>query len=212
MANITAEQALQIPQQLKRQGSQAQTGTQPVNASNSEGKGKGNRFLSDDAVTLQNSQPSDEPRSIEVDQYKRTLGADMLLVKETIRNKLSEFGLNPNAKLAVSKDLFGQIVVSGPASTADLERISSDLNKSKAFQEAFGRLSQQQPTLNYMDNVVKISKAYGVGNTLFNSLISESQEFNKLSDIAHRYHSLRSATAIEQAEASSDAFKFHVNA
>lgn len=209
MANITAEQALQIPQQLKRQGSQSQTGTPPVNASNSEGKGS--KFLSDDAVTLQNSQPSDEPRSIEVDQYKRTLGADMLLVKETIRNKLSEYGLNPNAKLAVSKDLFGQIVVTGPATAADLERISSDLNKSKAFQEAFGRLSQQQPTLNYMDNVVKISKAYGVGNSLFNSLISESQEFNKLSDIAHRYHSLRSANAIERAE-SSEAFKFHVNA
>lgn len=210
MANITAEQALQIPQQLKRQGSQGQTGTPPVNAGGSEGKGS--RFLSDDAVTLQHMVPSGDARSIEVDQYKRTLGADMLFVKETIRNKLSEYGLNPNAKLAVSKDLFGQIAVTGPASTADLERISSDLNKSKAFQEAFGRLSQQQPTLNYMDNVVKISKAYGVGNTLFNSLISESQEFNKLSDIAHRYQSLRSATAIEYAEESAQAFKFNVNA
>lgn len=210
MANITAEQALQIPQQLKRQGSQSPGGTPPASSGNNDKKGAA--YLSDDAVTLQNMPPSSEPRTIEVDQFKRTLGADMLFVKETIRNKLSEYGLNPNAKLAVSKDLFGQIVVSGPATAADLERISSDLNKSKAFQEAFGRLSQQQPTLNYMDNVVKISKAYGVGNSLFNSLISESQEFNKLSDIAHRYHSLRNTTAMEQVEAVSDAFKFHVNA
>lgn len=209
MANITAEQALQIPQQLKRQGSQTQGGTAASPGSNDTKAGK---FLSDDAVTLQNSLPSGEPRSIEVDQYKRTLGADMLFVKETIRNKLSEYGLNPNAKLAVSKDLFGQIAVTGPASAADLERISSDLNKSKAFQEAFGRLSQQQPTLNYMDNVVKISKAYGVGNSLFNSLISESQEFNKLSDIAHRYQSIRSASAAELADDMTQAFKFNVNA
>lgn len=210
MANITAEQALQIPQQLKRQGSQAQGGAHPVNPGNSDGKGS--KFLSDDAVTLQNSQPSGEPRSIEVDQYKRTLGADMLFVKETIRNKLSEYGLNPNAKLAVSKDLFGQIAVTGPASAADLERISTDLNKSKAFQEAFGRLSQQQPTLSYMDNVVKISKAYGVGNSLFNSLISETQEFNKLSDIAHRYNSMRTATATDFSDDTANAFKFNVNA
>lgn len=209
MANITTEQALQIPQQLKRQDSHSQGESRPPAT---PGNGSGGKYLSDDAVTLLNSSAGHERRTIEVDQYKRTLGQDLVFVKETIRNKLSEYGLNPNAKLAVSKDLFGQIAVTGPASAADLERISADLNKSKAFQEAFGRLSQQQPTLNYMDNVVKISKAYGVGNALLNSLISESEEFNKLSDIAHRYNSLRTASAPAFSDEPLQSFKLNVNA
>ncbi|WP_197469937.1 hypothetical protein, partial [Oleiphilus sp. HI0117] len=95
-------------------------------------------------------------------------------------------------------------------------KISTDLNNNKHFKEAFQRLSKQQPTLDYVDNVVKISGAYGVGNNLFNELISEQNEHNKLNDIAHRYEALKTnkiTNNSEQAALSKDnSFRLTINA
>jgi len=119
--------------------------------------------------------------------------------------------------LKVSKDLYGHIEINGSLLQSDIEKLSNDLNTHSSFKESFDRLSQQQPTLNYVDNVVKISSAYGVSNNLFNSLISEKKEFNNLNDIAHRYAALRT-TAGQQDAASKNVvesvleFQFELNA
>ncbi len=191
MANISTEQALQIPQQLRRQGSgqnSAASATHPSSPSEASAE----RILSDDAVTLNlQTPPTDKRSQLEVNQLKSALGQDMIFVRETLRNKLAEYGAHPGTRLAVEKDMFGNISLNGQADASILERMAGDLNKSKAFREAFGRLSQQQPTLNYVDNVTKLSRAYGVENSLFRTLLSESGEFNGLSDIAHRFQSVK---------------------
>ncbi|MDX1451309.1 MAG: hypothetical protein R3183_02045 [Oleiphilaceae bacterium] len=195
MAAISTEQALQIPQHLRRQGSHDGTdsaGGEHGRQSNPDDK----RFLSDDPVSLQRQSIPQQVKPVAVEEFKSQLGQDQAFIKETLRNKLSEYQLSPYTQLSVSKDAFGQLEVKGQVLQTTLEHITNDLNKSAAFKQAFDRVSQQQPTLNYVDNVVKLSKAYGVSNNLFNSLISEEAEYNGLNDIAHRYQALKASAPI----------------
>lgn len=211
MAQITTEQALQIPQQLKRQGSQSGSDGAPGSAGAQNSEGKGGRFLSDDAVTLHNLKPTQLGKRIEVNSFKGQLGQDNAFVKEVLRTKLAEYNLNPNTQVTVKKDLFGNIELKGAILQTDIENITNDLNNSQAFKDAFGRLSQQQPTLNYVDNVVKLANAYGVGNSLFNSIVSEESEYNKLNDISHRYEAMRANTEVEAADAYDSEYQFVLN-
>lgn len=213
MEQISTEQALQIPQQLRRQQTASQNDRQPTSQQNGAASGQ-NRSLSDETVTL-TRQSSDNPlKKINVKEYKSELGNEVAFIRETLRNKLAEFNLHPNTPLNVGKDAFGELELKGPLMQTELDRISEDLKKSAAFVQAFNRVSQQQPTLNYIDNVVKLSNAYGVSNNLFNTLLSEDEQYNGLSDIAHRYQAMRSntETAIENTEASGPSrFEFVVS-
>jgi hypothetical protein len=197
MAHISTEQALQIPQNLKQQQSNAGSGTASA---------RDNKHLSDDDVTILHLQVNPNIKKVKVEAYKNELGRDNAIVQETLKNKLAEYNLSTNTQLKVEKDMFGNVSIKGALLQSDLERISDELNNSEAFKSSFSRLSQQQPTLTYVDNVVKLSSAYGVGNNLFNSLISEDNEYNKLNDIAHRYDTLKNTSAIKESAASFDSF------
>ncbi|MFT7186330.1 MAG: hypothetical protein ACI84K_001728 [Pseudohongiellaceae bacterium] len=213
MAHISTEQALQTPQNLRQQ--QSNTGAGATSAQNK-------KHLSDDDVTILRLQTNPNIKKVKVETYKNELGRDNAVVQETLKNKLAEYKLSTNTQLKVEKDMFGNVSVKGALLQSDLERISDDLNNSEAFKESFSRLSQQQPTLNYVDNVVKLSSAYGVGNNLFNSLISEDSDYNKLNDIAHRYDALKNTTEVKSsaitpspysdAAHSSDSYHFTLNA
>ena len=192
MAHISTEQALQIPQNIKQQSDAG-------SVSNNKSK-----HLSEDDVTLLRLQSTPGNKKIKVETYKNELGRDNAIVQETLKNKLAEYNLNTNTQLKVEKDPFGNVSVKGALLSSDLDRISDDLNNSATFKESFNRLSQQQPTLNYVDNVIKLSSAYGVTNSLFNSLISEDKNYNKLNDIAHRYDTLRNATELKSSESNID--------
>lgn len=50
-----------------------------------------------------------------------------------------------------------------------------------------------------MDNALKLNKAYGVNNSLLDTLVSDNQQFNGLQDLAHRYDSLRRTISTDQA-------------
>lgn len=211
MSQITTEQALQIPQQLKRQDAQGQAGSQDQLNDHDQRK-----ILPEDAVTLLMQQSAHSFKKVKVESFKGELGQEKSFINETLKNKLAEYGLNPNTRLTLQKDFFGEIELVGSAIPSDLEKMAQDLNNNKLFKSAFDKLSKQEPTLKYVDNVVKISQVYGVENTLFNSLISEQNEFNKLNDIAHRYETLKSSavTPIENDEsyAGNTNFNFVLNA
>ncbi len=212
MAAISTEQALQIPQQLRRQDSQ-----DGADSAGAEQQGQrapqDKRFLSDDPVSIRNQAREQPVKPVSVEQYKLQLGQDQAYIKETLRNKLAEYQLSPHTQLNVSKDAFGQLELKGPALQSKLDQIASDLNNSNAFRQAFDRVSQQQPTLNYVDNVVKLSKAYGVSNNLFNSLISDEKEYNGLNDIAHRYQAMKASAPVYGDASMSDPqrFEFSLN-
>tara|TARA_R110002072_G_scaffold24747_3_gene83700 strand:- start:42252 stop:42887 length:636 start_codon:yes stop_codon:yes gene_type:complete len=186
MSQLTTEQALQIPQQLKQQEAKQQS-----NSQDQAPQDKQRKILTDDAVTLLMQQNANPIKKVKVESFKGELGQEKTFINETLKNKLAEYKLNPNTRLAIQKDAFGKIELQGSLLASDLEKLNQDLNNNKLFKSSFDKLSQQEPTLKYVDNVVKISKVYGVQNTLFNSLISDQNEFNKLNDIAHRYEALK---------------------
>ena len=212
MSHISTEQALQVPQQLKRQDGFNEGGTNKHTASEDPQR----KVLTDDAVTLLLKQNLNPAKKIQVDSFKGELGQEKTFIKETLKNKLAEYNLNPRSQLSIQKDPFGGIQVNGSLADQDLNKLTTDLNNNKLFKSAFDKLSKQEPTLNYVDNIVKISKVYGVENTLFNSLISEQNEFNRLNDIAHRYEALKqnnspSSTMFDQQDGH-QAFNFVLNA
>lgn len=216
MANLTTEQALQVPQQLQRQHPNSGGGQAPASAAPSTSSADGKRaLLSDDAVTLQRISPAQHAKKIDVNEYKSQLGNDSALVRETLQQKLVEHRLSPHTPISLSKDVFGELELKGPVLQTELNKIKTELAASPGFVEAFNRVSQQQPTLNYVDNVVKISKAYGVNNNLFDTIVSEDSQFNGLNDIAHRYQAMRASTEVNEYEASSSMsgsqFSFVVN-
>lgn len=211
MSQISNEQALQIPQQLKRQEAQNQNGSNGQQSDSEQRK-----ILMDDAVTLLMQQAANPIKKMKLESFKSELGQEKTFINETIKNKLAEYKLNPNTRLNIQKDAFGNIELDGSVLPSDLEKLTLDLNNNKLFKSTFDKLSQQEPTLKYVDNVVKISKVYGVQNSLFNSLISDQNEFNKLNDIAHRYEALKSTNekSIEDNEEhlNKSGFNFVINA
>jgi len=212
MSQISTEQALQVPQQLTRHGGFNENGSHKQAGSDDSQR----KILTDDAVTLLLRQEFNPAKKIQVDAFKGELGQEKTFIKETLKTKLAEYNLNPRSQLSIQKDAFGSIEINGSLADTDLEKLTTDLNNNKLFKSAFDKLSKQEPTLNYVDNIVKISKVYGVENALFNSLISEQNEFNRLNDIAHRYEALKqnnsaSSAGLEEKETGL-AFNFVLNA
>lgn len=197
MAHISTEQALQVPQQLRKQDANNESEDAARRKEQAE-----KRVLLDDAVTLLRLGINTQSKKLNVDTFKGELGRDQAFLKETLKHKLAEYNLNPKTQLSIEKDIYGKIEIKGSMRPSDHEKLTADLNNNIHFKDAFQRLSRQQPTLDYVDNVVKISSAYGVTNKMFNELISEQSEHNNLNDIAHRYESLKS----NKAKASEDAF------
>lgn len=154
---------------------------------------EGNGILPEDAVHLKSPEGhpfKDFPR-LSLQNYKQSVGQDVTFVKETLRNKVAEYGLPSQTKLNVSKDVFGNMEVGGHVQPDVLSRIQSDLNNNRAFKGSFDRMSVQEPTLTHLDTADKLSKAYGVGNTVVSAIVSENSEFNSLNDLAHRYQKYR---------------------
>ncbi|MDI9245120.1 hypothetical protein [Marinobacter sp. CHS3-4] len=169
----------------------------------------------DDRFTLSERATQDPGRSksatLQMTEYRQTIGQDLAFVRETLRHKLAEYQLNPASRLEVEKNEQGDIQLGGGLPADIKNRIEQDLNNSKPFREAFSRLSASEPTLHFMDNALKLNQAYGVNNSLLDAMVSEKQEFNGLQDLIHRYDSLRRSTAASNTDAFSQARSYAFN-
>ena len=159
----------------------------------------------DDRFTPSGSHETDpiqiKARKLAMADYKKTVGQDLAFVRETLRHKLAEYQVNPASKIDVSRDDNGGIRLGGNLPPDSGARIEQDLNNSKPFREAFSRLSASEPTLHFMDNALKLNKAYGVSNSLLDTITSENQQFNGLQDLVHRYDSVRRSVAAGDTDA-----------
>ncbi len=166
----------------------------------------------DDRFTLSERANADtaRPKStrLSMAEYRQTVGQDLAYMRETLRHKLAEYKLNPATSVEVSKDEGGNISLGGGIPEQTRSRIEQDLNNSKPFREAFSRLSASEPTLHFVDNALKLNKAYGVNNSLLDTLVSDNQQFNGLQDLAHRYDSLRRTINTDQAAGFTDRRNF----
>lgn len=153
-------------------------------------------------------------RGLAMADYKQTVGQDLAFVRETLRHKLAEYNLQPATALNVSKNENGNVAVEGKIADKTRALIEKDLNVNKNFKDAFNRLSVNEPTLDFMDNALKLNQAYGVNNPLLDTLISENQQFNGLQDLVHRYDTMRRSVGAGQMEAAGNtrAYAFNLNA
>lgn len=140
-------------------------------------------------------------RKLAMADYKQTVGQDLAFVRETLRHKLAEYQLSPASRMEVSRNENGGISLGGNLPLESSARIEQDLNNNKPFREAFSRLSASEPTLHFMDNALKLNKAYGVSNSLLDTITSDNQQFNGLQDLVHRYDSVRRTVAAGDTEA-----------
>ncbi|AXS84986.1 MULTISPECIES: hypothetical protein [Marinobacter] len=172
----------------------------------------------DDRFTPSDNSQTDlgrlKARRLAMADYKQTVGQDLAFVRETLRHKLAEYNLHPATALNVSKYENGSVAVEGKIADKTRALIEKDLNVNKNFKEAFNRLSVNEPTLDFMDNALKLNQAYGVNNPLLDTLISENQQFNGLQDLVHRYDTLRRSVGAGQIEAAGNtrAYAFNLNA
>ncbi|EDM49568.1 hypothetical protein [Marinobacter algicola] len=155
------------------------------------------RFTLSERASFETGRPKSS--RLQMAEYKQTVGQDLAYMRETLRHKLAEYKLSPATSVEVSKNDDGKISVGGGIPEESRSRIEQDLNNSKPFGEAFSRLSASEPTLHFVDNALKLNKAYGVNNSLLDTLVSENQQFNGLQDLAHRYDSLRRTINTDQA-------------
>ena len=153
-------------------------------------------------------------RGLAMADYKQTVGQDLAFVRETLRHKLAEYNLQPATALNVSKNENGNVAVEGKIADKTRALIEKDLNVNKNFKDALNRLSVNEPTLDFMDNALKLNQAYGVNNPLLDTLISENQQFNGLQDLVHRYDTMRRSVGAGQMEAAGNtrAYAFNLNA
>ncbi|SOB76064.1 hypothetical protein SAMN04488490_1735 [Marinobacter sp. LV10R510-11A] len=171
----------------------------------------------DDRFTPSGDSLSDAGRlksqKLPLSDYKQTVGQDLAFIRETLRHKLAEYNLNPATAVSVNKDDGGKIEVGGKLAEETRTRIENDLNLNKNFTDAFSRLSVNEPTLHFMDNALKLNQAYGVNNSLLDTLISENQQFNGLQDLVNRYDTLRRSAPTSPFEAAGnrDAYAFNLN-
>lgn len=174
-----------------------QSASRPAAASN----GRTESTAADGDVTLTGGSAPRATTRLAVGQYKHDVGQDSAFIKETLRHKLAEYGLNPSTRLGVTRAETGQLTIDGPMPGGIRTQIEQDLNNNQAFRDAFGRLSVNEPTLSFVDTALKLNKAYGVSNSLLDTMVSENQQFNGLQDLVHRYDSLRRTVSAEHLEA-----------
>ncbi|WP_303292266.1 hypothetical protein [Marinobacter sp. SS5-14b] len=196
-----------------RQAPAEQPGNSPVNEAHkpeAAGSPGGDRFTPSDQVGQDPA--SLKTRKLPLNQYKQTVAQDLSFIRDTLRHKLAEYNLHPATAVNVSKGENGKTVVEGKFSDELRSKIEQDLNNNRSFSEAFSRLSVSEPTLHFMDNALKLNQAYGVSNSLLNSLVSENQQFNGLQDVLHRFDNLRrNSSSGAMAGADPQRYAFNLN-
>ncbi|WP_404363632.1 hypothetical protein [Marinobacter sp.] len=169
-----------------------------------------------DSVTLNGGELPKASSRLAVKQYKSDVGQDSAFVRETLRHKIAEYGLNPGTKMGIEKGESGTMKLSARLPENIRQQVEQDLNNNKPFREAIARLSINEPTLAFVDTALKLNKAYGVNNSLLDTIVSENQQFNGLQDLVHRYDRLRRTAGSEQIEAAGNqrsyAFSFNAQA
>jgi hypothetical protein len=219
MSLISPERQYAINYEISREAPQEPGGTAPAAAKKGiKPTEPSKKLLSDEVVTIRAALGSYiEKPQVSVQHYQGTVGQDSAFLEATLRNKLAEYGLRAHTRIDLSRDNQGEMQIQANAPQSTLNQIRADLNHNQEFRSAFSRLSQNQPTLDYVANVSKLNNAYGADNSLFNSLVSSRNDNNSLSDIAHRYDKLKQTMSAEPISglghaAPGAAYRFSLNA
>ncbi|MCG8612711.1 MAG: hypothetical protein MI864_19545 [Pseudomonadales bacterium] len=171
---------------MQKRAQEAETQTNKVNQAGETNKAE----QSSTTAELNTSTTRQNLRQLPLREIKAQIGQDATFVRETVKNKLSEYKIPGHVKIDIVKNPQGEIAVNGYIQRDTAQQIAADLNRNEAFKAAYNRVNAYEPTMNYVDTVVKLTDTYGVGNNLFHSILSKDQQHNQLSDIAFRYEKM----------------------
>lgn len=146
-------------------------------------------------IKLSGQQPIAHKPRLELQSFREQIGQDAASVQTTLRQKLAEYGLPNHTRISLLRDDSGQFKINGNIKPDSARKIEFDLNQNPDFKQQFLRLSQQQPTLDYLHNIARIKSTYGGDNQLMNSLLSENPTNNSLQAISQRFERLHRATS-----------------
>ncbi|UZD67284.1 MULTISPECIES: hypothetical protein [Marinobacter] len=177
-------------------------------------RGADHNGTNDDRFTLTGGQPGTKTGRLSVTEYRQQVGQDIAYVRETLRHKLAEYGMQPTTQIAVSRTSSGEVSIQGRMPEQPRQRIEQDLNNSREFRDTLKRLSVNEPTLAFVDTALKLNRAYGTSNTVLDTLVSDNQQFNGLQDLVHRYDSIRKTFASNDGRVSETTrgYAFRLNA
>jgi len=148
----------------------------------------------DSQIKLSGRQPIAQKPRLELQSFREQIGQDAASVQTTLRQKLAEYGLPNHTRVSLLRDDSGQFKINGKINPDTARKIEFDLNQNPDFKQQFLRLSQQQPTLDYLHNIARIKSSYGGDNQVMNSLLSENPTNNSLQAISQRFERLNKAT------------------
>jgi hypothetical protein len=145
-------------------------------------------------IKLSGRQPVTSKPRVELKAFQQQIGQDSAQVQNTLRQKLAEYGLPSHTRIQALRDPTGSFKIAGNINPEIARKIEFDLNQNPDFKQQFLRLEQQQPTLDYLQNIMRISSAYGGENQVLNSLLSANPANNSLHDISQRFDRLHKVT------------------
>lgn len=196
-----------------------QAATRRDNAAEPVSAGKGSQptpevqpSQNDDRFTYSGSQAKTGAGKLSVTEYRQQVGQDIAFVRETLRHKLAEYGMQPTTQIAAARTSAGDVAIQGRMPEQPRQRIEQDLNNSREFRDALRRLSVNEPTLAFVDTALKLNQAYGTSNTVLDTLVSDNQQFNGLQDLVHRYDTIRRSLVGDGGDSLTRDYAFRLNA
>ena len=153
-------------------------------------------------IKLSGEQPSKTTPRIEIKTYQQQVGQETAYIQATLRQKVAEYGLAPTTKLSIYRDEIGAVKLEANIPSEIINKIEFDLNQNPDFKQRFLKVSEQSPTLNYLQNVDRIRSTYGTENEVVNTLLSKNSENNSLQAISQRFERLNQVSQKETITAS----------
>jgi len=150
-------------------------------------------------IRLSGRQPEVARPKVELKEFKQQIGQDAANIQGMLRQKLAEYNLPHYTRLAVLRDEAGHFKIDGNIKADTARKIEFDLNQNPEFKQQFLRLEQHQPTLDYLQNIMRINSTYGGDNQVLNSLLSSNPDNNSLQAISQRFDRLHRTTQSDTA-------------
>lgn len=128
---------------------------------------------------------------IPVSDLRFNLSQERAELQQLLRKKLADAGLPPGTQVVLQKTPIGTLAVDGNLNAAQQKKLEGLFNQSPEIKRLFTRVSQYQPTVEFVSNADRLAKTYGVNNQALEAIVSRNQEHNTLQDISLRLDELK---------------------
>lgn len=145
-------------------------------------------------------------RDFKLASYQEELRQTIDSLKAQLQHALKEMGLSESTYLKASFNESDEIQVESYLSPDMANAIASKLNSDELFTQRFKQLAQNHPTVNYLQNVTQINKAYNSNNNIFQQLMHRFQPGMSLGEMSRHLQSI-----VPESSMTAASFSFEFN-